>query len=593
VGRGRFAVRVLLALVVLACALRVGFGTKAWETPVAQQVAHGKLASLDEYMAYGFWYGCLFSGLAALLLLVTSRWWLADGRAKRLEITQVDASGLSRRGFYLVLAGILVLAALPRVARMGQSFWGDEDWAYRDLIGGRFREAQDGSLKFKRHEWKVTAFWDKGTNNQYAYTLLARACHDGWKRISGARPEQFEEWVLRVPSLLAGLGSIAMGALLLRRMGFSKAALYFAALLAIHPWHVRYSSEARGYTMLIFFLLAGIYFLLAALERGHWRHWLLFALCEFLALYSWKAALHPIAALNLGVFVVLLVKRREALQYARWLVVNIAVLMLFVPLFAPAIPQIRRKLAVSTQAHGQMGLQWFEDVLAQLVDGADWAIQGYFALTLAVFATVVWVVGFLRIRSDQGWIVLLAPLAGAVLAYFHFCLSGNELLKWYLFYTLPFLLIFVALGLERSRILKAIFLTLYFLGAASVLHARMTFPIQPSREAALRTRNAEEGTLQMGPTDIVTVGLFRASQSYDPRMRQARDLRSGVALLKIAEECRAEGKKLRVSAANLGFARENHQSFFEVLDDANWFRKTGEFPAAEAYLEIETYEMVE
>ena len=76
--------------------------------------------------------------------------------------------------------------------------------------------------------------------------------------------------------------------------------------MAIHPWHVRYSSEARGYTMLIFFLLAGIYFLISALEDGRWRWWLLFALFEFLSLYTWKAAVHPIATLNLGIFVFLL-----------------------------------------------------------------------------------------------------------------------------------------------------------------------------------------------------------------------------------------------------------------------------------------------
>lgn len=325
----RLILRVALGLVVVFCALRVGLGTKPWETEVAARHALKKVASVDDYMAYGFWYGCLFSGGAALLLLASSPFWMDARRAVEARwLTRPDPLAPSRRTFRWLLVGILLVAALPRLPRMTHSFWGDEDWAYRDLVGGRFQEADDGSLKFKRHTWKITAFWDKGTNNQYLYTLSSRLCLDAWRKLSGAPPQAFSEAALRVPSLLAGLASIAMGALLLRRLGYARAGLLLAALMAVHPWHVRYSSEARGYAMLIFFLLAGIYFLIAALEDGRWRWWLLFALCEFLALYTWKAALHPIAALNLGVFAILLRRRRrEFSQYARWLVVNVLVLM--------------------------------------------------------------------------------------------------------------------------------------------------------------------------------------------------------------------------------------------------------------------------
>lgn len=587
-------VRLGLSIVALACALRVGFGKRPGDTLVGVRHAAGKVAPVGDYVDFGLWYGALFTAGAAVLLLVTSRWWLGWAIPEKLRLTGTDIAALPRRRFWLVLGGMLVLALFLRLPRMGQSFWGDEDWAYRDLIGGRFKEnPEDGSLRFRRHPWMVTAFWDKGTNNQYAYTLLARVCHDGWKRISRGRPEAFNEAALRVPSLLAGLGSIAMGALLLRRLGFSRAALLLALLMAIHPWHVRYSSEARGYTMLIFFLLAGIYFVLAALEDGRWRWWLLFALCEFLSLYTWKAAIHPVAAINLAVLVILLAKRRgEASQFARWLVVNVGVLMVFVPLFAPAIPQIRRKLSVSEQARGEMGLSWLKNVLAQLEAGTDWALLGWSAPVLALVAAALVVAGCVRMRTYPGWLLVLAPLAGAVLAFLHFYLSGNELLKWYVFYTLPFLLILMAVGLEWRRTLGAAFMIAYALTVVGTLQERIRWPIQQSREAAVVTRTADEGLLHMGASDIVTVGLYRASHSYDPRMRQGRGLRSGDALKAVVAECREAGKELRVSAANLGFARSVHPDFFTVLEDETVFRKTGSFPAAEAYLEIETYEMV-
>jgi hypothetical protein len=587
------ALRLGLGVLSLACAGHVAYGLKPWETQVASRHAAGKVATVHDYVAHGLWYGCVFTAVAALLLLVMSRWWLRPAVVEHVSLTRTDRRVVPRRLFWTILAGLLLLALVPRLPRMCQSFWGDEDWAYRDLIGGRFAEAEDGSLRFKRHSWKVTAFWDKGTNNQYAYTLLARVCHDAWKRASGSPPEAFSEAVLRVPSLLAGLGSIAMGALLLRLLGFSRAALLLALLMAIHPWHVRYSSEARGYTMLIFFLLAGIFFLLAALEDGRWHSWVLFGLCEFLALYTWKAAVHPIAAINLSVLVVMLVKRRrDWVQYVRWLVANVAVLMLFVPLFAPAIPQIRRKLTVSEQARGEMGLTWFENVLAQLAEGVDWAILGWWVPVLAVVAAALILVGFVRMRAYLSWILISAPLAGAVLAYSHFRFTGNELLKWYVFYTLPFLLIFLVVGMEKKRLAGSGFLLLYAFLAVQILHDRVRWPIQQSREAAAVTRTADEGILHMGPTDIVTVGLYRACHSYDPRMRQSRQLRSGEALMAIVDECRGADKPLRVSAANLGFARLQHPDFFAVLEDESVFRMTGKFPAAEPYLEIETYEMV-
>lgn len=56
---------------------------------------------------------------------------------------------------------------------------------------------------------------------------------------------------------------------------------------------------------------------------------------------------------------------------------------------------------------------------------------------------------------------------------------------------------------------------------------------------------------------------------------------------------RTGGKELRVSAANLGFARRDHADFFAVLEDPGRVRKSGNFPGAERYLDIETYEMVD
>ena len=113
-------VRVLLAVVVVVCAVVVGFGTRPWDTEVAAQHALKEGALVDDYMAYGFWYGFLFTGAAALVLLATSKWWLTFEKPEQVSVTIADERPVARRTFWMVLLRIVVVSAIPRVARLGQ-----------------------------------------------------------------------------------------------------------------------------------------------------------------------------------------------------------------------------------------------------------------------------------------------------------------------------------------------------------------------------------------------------------------------------------------------------------------------------------------
>ena len=66
-------------------------------------------------------------------------------------------------------------------------------------------------------------------------------------------------------------------------------------------------------------------------------------------------------------------------------------------------------------------------------------------------------------------------------------------------------------------------------------------------------------------------------------------IRSGEALLAAMREADAAGKSLRLTAANLPFARETHPGFFEVLENPAYFEKLGDFPAIEPYIHIEVW----
>ncbi|MEZ5433727.1 MAG: hypothetical protein R3F31_21690 [Verrucomicrobiales bacterium] len=69
--------------------------------------------------------------------------------------------------------------------------------------------------------------------------------------------------------------------------------------------HLRYSSEARGYSLMLCFLLATLWFSGLALKTGRWRWWLLFGLAEFLTMFL-EGHLLRAGLLNLVLVLILL-----------------------------------------------------------------------------------------------------------------------------------------------------------------------------------------------------------------------------------------------------------------------------------------------
>jgi 4-amino-4-deoxy-L-arabinose transferase-like glycosyltransferase len=98
------------------------------------------------------------------------------------------------------------------------------------------------------------------------------------------------EVTLRLVSALAGVlavpGMIALG----RVVGRPRAGLWAALLLAVSPFAIRYSQEARHYSLLLLFGLLATVLLLRALGRGGRRDWLAYGLAAALALLTHYSA---------------------------------------------------------------------------------------------------------------------------------------------------------------------------------------------------------------------------------------------------------------------------------------------------------------
>ena len=100
---------------------------------------------------------------------------------------------------------------------------------------------------------------------------------------------------IRLPALIGGLASIPLSFLLARRLFGYSAGLVAAAVMALNPFMVFYSTEARPYSITIALLLGSTLAMLIAADRRSVRWWALYAALVALAMYA-----HYTAAFVLG-----------------------------------------------------------------------------------------------------------------------------------------------------------------------------------------------------------------------------------------------------------------------------------------------------
>ena len=144
---------------------------------------------------------------------------VADGPATRL-----------RRGHWLALAAVTALAAVVRAHGLGDwSLWIDEAHTWRDATMPF--DGEGGFASTDRMLYPV-AF------------LLLRALIDG-----GLLGE--DELSLRLPFAVIGVLTVPALAIAGRRLVGATPAVLAASLLAVHPWHVYWSQNARGYALVV------------------------------------------------------------------------------------------------------------------------------------------------------------------------------------------------------------------------------------------------------------------------------------------------------------------------------------------------------
>jgi mannosyltransferase len=113
------------------------------------------------------------------------------------------------------------------------------------------------------------------------------------------------EFIARLPAALFGSLSILVAYKVGETLWTRREGLVGALLLAASAYHIRYSQEARHYSLMVFLALLSLVFLLKALQRNQKGLWIGFVLCTSLSLYNHMfAAFFLVAEASFGAAVI-------------------------------------------------------------------------------------------------------------------------------------------------------------------------------------------------------------------------------------------------------------------------------------------------
>ncbi len=154
------------------------------------------------------------------------------------------------RRFDPVLLGMLGIALVMRLYRLGEGLWLDEILTLSNYARLPFGEI-------------ITSFEDQ--NQHFLFTILAHASLEVFGESA---------WAFRLPSALLGVGAIWALYSLAIQVVERREALLCCALLTFSYHHLWFSQNARGYSAVLFFALLSSSFLLRGLRSGNPRIWL-------------------------------------------------------------------------------------------------------------------------------------------------------------------------------------------------------------------------------------------------------------------------------------------------------------------------------
>jgi hypothetical protein len=203
----------------------------------------------------------------------------------------------------LAVAALTVIGFALRLEGLDQSLYGDEGYTLGIVDGQGFGDV-------------ISAVHDTSITPPLHYALAWLAVQAGDASVT-----------VRLPSLILGTATIPLVYLLGRQVAGAGAGLVAAAIVALSPFALFYSVEARAYATMMFLVTASTLALLRALDGGRRAWWIVYGVSACLALYCHYSAVFVIAVQAIWALAahrdrwraVVAVHLAVAIGYAPWL----------------------------------------------------------------------------------------------------------------------------------------------------------------------------------------------------------------------------------------------------------------------------------
>jgi hypothetical protein len=552
----------------------------------------------EDTVAYFIWFGVAAATVVSAGLAGLAGWW-----AER-AVTGHAVGSPTPRWFWPCVALAMAFSAATSLPRLDYSLWDDEEFnARRSIVGFYKVRKEDGApIKFYRADWTDAFFGYREPNNHIFNSVLAKAGHELWLALRGDLGKPFSEWPLRLPSFVFGVLSVATMAWMLKTWGWPGAGVLAAALFALHPWHVRYVAECRGYGIVLCFVPLVLGLWRHALIDGRWRWWAAFGTAQFFLLWTYPGVAFILIVLNVLSLPAILLGRESAgpriSQLGRWFCANACAALPTFVLFLPLIPQMREFMEHESSQGNFIGWPWVVNVMNHFLAGTAWfrnsqqgaeypeilfAFRGmmpvYWSIAcVSVAAAIFGSIRFMR-SGFSGVVFVLATLLPPIIT---FCLArsrGHLIYEPYVIFALPGWVALIAVGCAWAvgaiprpvpRISVALLLVAVFAWFTEGTRSWMRDnPLQPLKESALLTR----GTLDPLQADsrVLTASFSIPPYLYDPLGLR---VESTVQFLELLKQADLENRPLLVNIGMPWAAREFSPGLWSIVNDSSLFEKT-------------------
>jgi len=230
------------------------------------------------------------------------------------------------------------------------------------------------------------------------YHGLYYTLENAWERFAGT-----SELALRLPSVVGAVIAACLLVVLAGRVFDRRVALLAGLLLAASPFVVKWSQQARGYTLMLAVSLAATLLLVRAVERGTRASWAVYG-----AASAVLAVWHPVAALLLAPSHAVLLYQRRARVLPHGLLAGLIVLAIGVPWAA--------QIAIRSTGEG-VAMNWLKFPTLEVASRALLDVSGVAGLGLLLAVLGLWTLRRTGDGERAAWLGAwaFAPFALALL----------------------------------------------------------------------------------------------------------------------------------------------------------------------------------